>query len=89
MQSLRADERPISHYRAAKLREEQAKAKRYHVLRLGAETPPAACSQGRLFLVSAGEALSCNLKALPLKKSSNFETASPSPARSRGCCALR
>ena len=26
MQSLRADERPISHYRAAKLREEQAKA---------------------------------------------------------------
>lgn len=43
------------------------------VLRLGAETPPAACSQGRLFLVSAGEALSCNLKALPLKKSSNFD----------------
>lgn len=43
------------------------------VLRLGAETPPAACSQGRLLLVSSGEAQTCNFKALQLKSSVNFD----------------
>lgn len=43
------------------------------VLRLGAETQPAACAQGRLLLVSSGEALTCNLKALQLKQAANFD----------------
>lgn len=43
------------------------------VLRLGAEYPPAASAKGNLFLVSAGKAQTSNLKALAIKKATNFE----------------